>query len=131
MDVEEKATEALARVSCEYDRLKATELTDLLCWHQIPPNEIDGKDANYDKWQDIRGVDPLAYLKWTDVDEAQLVELKKREMHISDTALERHQETNRRELEASVHLYTDEQLSALETRVVEVRDMKVDNILPV
>ena len=57
--------------------------------------------------------------------------MKKREIHVSNTALERHQETNRRELEASVHLYTDEQLSALETRVVEVRDMKVDNILPV
>ena len=30
-----------------------------------------------------------------------------------------------------MHLYTEDKLSALETRMVEVRDMNVDNILPV
>ena len=107
-DVEEKATEALARVGSDFERLKATELTDLLRWYQVPPNELGGKDANYNKWLEICGVVPPSYLKWTDVDEAQLVELKKREINIYDTALGRHQETNRRELKASIHLYTDE-----------------------
>ena len=74
---------------------------------------------------------PPAYFKWTDAYEAQLVDLKKGDIHIYDTALGHHQETNRRELEASVYLYTEEQLSALEIRIVEVRDMNVDNILPV
>ena len=49
MDVEEKATEALDHVGCEYDQLKPTELTYLLHWHQIPPNEIGINDANYNK----------------------------------------------------------------------------------
>ena len=58
MDVKDKVMEVLARVGCEYDQLKLTELIDILRWHQIPPDEIDGKDSNYDKWQDICGVDP-------------------------------------------------------------------------
>ena len=49
MYVEQKVTEALDHVDCEYDQLKATDLIDILRWHQIPPNEICGKDANYDK----------------------------------------------------------------------------------
>ena len=57
--------------------------------------------------------------------------MKKREIHVSNTALERHQETNRRELEASVKLYTEEKLSALEKRIVEARHVNVDHILPV
>ena len=118
-------------MGCEYDGLKATKLSDILCWHQITPNEIGGKDANYNKWQEICVLYPLAYLKWTDVEKAQIVDLKKRDIHISDTALGHHQVTNMRELEASVNLYTEEQLIALETRVVETRDMNVDNILPV
>ena len=55
-EVEEKATEALACVGCEYDRLKATKLADILCWHQITPNAIGGKDAKYKNWQDICGL---------------------------------------------------------------------------
>ena len=106
-DVEEKATEALARVGSDFERLKATELTDLLRWYQVPLNELGGKDANCNKWLDICGVDPPPYLKCTDAGEAQLVELKKREINIYDTVLIYHQETNRRELEASAHLYTD------------------------
>ena len=69
-------------MGCEYDRVKATELSDLIHWHQIPPNKIGGKDANYDKWQDICEVDPPAHLKWTDVNEYQLTEMKKREINI-------------------------------------------------
>ena len=131
MNVEYKLMEALARVCCEYDGLKSTDLKDLLFWHQISPNEISGKDSNYDRWKEICWVYPLDYLKWTGVDEDQLVGLKKREIHISNTVLKCHQETNGRELEASVHLYTEEKQSALETRIVESRDMNVYNIIPV
>ena len=60
-------------------------------------------------------------MKWTDIDEDQLVDLKKREIDISDTALGRCQETNRRELEASMHLYTEDQFMVLETRIMEAR----------
>ena len=130
-DVEEKATEALACVGSDFDQLKANEITYLLCWYQVPRNELGGKDANYNTWLDIYGVDPPPYLKWTDVDEAQLVEHKKREINISDTALGHQQETNRRELDASVHLYMDKQLSSLKTKTAEARDMNVDNILTV
>ena len=76
-DVKEKVTEVLACVGSDFNRLKATELIDLLRWYQVPPNELGGKDANYNKWLEICGVDPPPYLKWTDVDEARLVELKK------------------------------------------------------
>ena len=130
-EVEEKATEALACVGSDFDRLKATDITYLLRWYQVPRNELGGKDANYNTWLDIYGVDPPTYLKWTDVDEAQLVEHKKREINISDTALGHQQETNRRELDASVHLYMDKQLSSLKKKIAEARDMNVDHILPV
>ena len=43
-DVEEKATEALARVGSDFGQLKATEITYLLCWYQVPRNELGGKD---------------------------------------------------------------------------------------
>ena len=55
-DVEEKATEALARVGSDFERLKATELTDLLRWYQVPSNELGGNYANYNKWLEICGV---------------------------------------------------------------------------
>ena len=38
---------------------------------------------------------------------------------------------NRMELEASVHLYTEEKLSDLYTRIVEAMETSADNILPV
>ena len=63
VDAEKKVIEALALLGCEYDRLKATELTNLLCWHQIPPNEIGGNDSKYNKWREIVVIDPTAHLK--------------------------------------------------------------------
>ena len=94
--VEDKAMEALACVGSDFDQLKATKLTDLLRWYQVPPNKLGGKDSNYNKWLKIYGVDPPPYLKWTNVNEYQRVELKKREINISNKALGCHQETNRR-----------------------------------
>ena len=70
-------------------------------------------------------------MKCTGVYETWLVDLKKMEIHIPDTTLGRHQETNRRELKDSVHLYTEKPISALETIKVEARDINVDNNLPV
>ena len=103
-DLEEKSTEALARVGSDFDWLKATDLTDLLLWYQVPPNKLGGKGANYNKWMEIFGVEPPPYLKWNNVDKAQLVELKKREIDISNTVLGRNQEKKWREIEASLHL---------------------------
>ena len=96
MDKEDKATGELDPVSCEYNRLKVTQLIYILLWNQTPPNEIDGKDANYDKWQEICWVDPPYYFEKIDVDEAQIVYLKKKEINISDTALGSNHEKNRR-----------------------------------
>jgi hypothetical protein len=128
---EGRATEALMRVGCDYVKLKGTELVDILRWHQIPSNEIGGVAANYKKWLELCGEDPPTYLKWSDIDEAQLAELRKREIDISDTALGRHQDMKRRELEGSVHLYSEEQLLALETKITEARNNTVDNILAI
>ena len=72
---EGRATEALMRVGCDYVKLKGTELVDILRWHQIPSNEIGGVAANYKKWLELCGEDPPTYLKWSDIDEAQLAEL--------------------------------------------------------
>ncbi len=49
------------------------------------------------------------------------------EISITDTALGRLQELNRRELEASVHLYTHDQLSSLETKIAAANEAKLDN----
>ena len=46
MEVEEKDIEALVCDGSQYKQLKAADLVNLLHWHQLPPNEIGGKEAN-------------------------------------------------------------------------------------
>ena len=118
-------------VGSQYEQLKAANLVNIFRWHQSTPTEIGGKEANYKKWQEVCGIDPPAYLKWTNINEDQLVDLKKREIDISDTALGRCQENNRRELVASMHLYTEDKFMTLETTTMKARYIHVDNILPI
>ena len=53
-------------------------MTDILRWHQIPPNYLFRKDDNYIEWEEIFGVDPPAFFKLNGADEAQIIDLKKR-----------------------------------------------------
>ena len=124
---EERATEALVRVNYKFEDLKATELIDILRWYQIPSSEIGSKEYNYELWKEISDFKAPSYKKWTEADEAKLEDLKKMEISITDTALGRLQELNRRELEASVHLYTHDQLGSLEKKIEDAKDSNLDS----
>ena len=60
--------------------------------------------------QIIDGVrEPPHYEKWSTDNEAELVELKKKEINMGDTALGRHQTVQKREMEASIDVMNYEE----------------------
>ena len=61
MEVKERSIKVLVCVGSQYKGLKAADLFNILCWHQSPPNEIGGKKANYEKKEEIFGIEPPAY----------------------------------------------------------------------
>ena len=95
----------------------------LLAWYQVPNQTIKEQYkyilAKKMWWQSIvrDGVLPPAYQQWTQEDEANFVELSKKEIDMKHTALGRLKEVRARECIASVDSMTDEQRSDLQRKL--------------
>ena len=106
------------------------ELAALLAWHGVPSKKDERKRHRAAKWQAI--VDektiPPAITPWTEADEANLIELKKYKIDMSETAYGRHVALKKRELTAAAsHMGASkiaELREALDEREAEVRVSK-------
>ena len=66
----------------------------------------------------IYGVrEPPPYEKWSTENKAELVELKKKEINMGDTALGRHQAVQKREMEASIDVMNSEERQILRIKL--------------
>ena len=64
--------------------------------------------------------EPPVYQRWTREDEAKLVELRKKEIDIADTAFGRHVATKKRELTAAVDQMDKDERAALKRKLEEL-----------
>ncbi len=94
------ATEILTKNKRNEDLL-VRELDILLFWHQIPKSECSDKKQKLAKWIELKVKKPPFFAPWTDTDEAKLVEMKKKDIKLEDTALGRLRDVRKREQEAA------------------------------
>ena len=80
------------------------EMLTLLRWYKVDLEKYQLRANGLRKWEEIlrSNVQPPSYQKWSDDDEAKLVDLKRKEIKISDTALGRHRDFQKRELLAGM-----------------------------
>ena len=119
----EQKGQALLASGMESCRYRNDEYQILLAWYQVPNQTIKEQYkyilAKKMWWQRIvrDGVLPPAYQQWTQEDEANFVELSKKEIDMKHTALGRLKEVRARECIASVDSMTDEQRSDLQRKL--------------
>ena len=101
---------ALLGKSIEIQKLKSAEVVLLLQWHGIAKKEqpkLIG-DKSF-LWQGLCCKQPPIFAEWTDVDEAQLKNLRSTDIEIGDTAIGRENKTVQLEMSAVFRKLTAEE----------------------
>mmetsp|Transcript_43258 Transcript_43258/g.104573 ORF Transcript_43258/g.104573 Transcript_43258/m.104573 type:complete len:181 (-) Transcript_43258:34-576(-) len=100
--------------------MKSNDLKLLLHWYGIPPKDQPSKVKDKRKeWLDRVDEGPVRFAEWTDTDEAQLTELRNKELDISDTAVGRARKETESDMLSVFANYTQEEQEALLQKLQE------------